>query len=187
VTRAIIIRSPGASDFSGAYTDLTGKPTLGGAAALDVGTTSGTVAAGDAAPKAHASSHSTGQPDAINPANIGAASTSHASTHASGGSDAVTLAQSQVTNLTTDLAAKLVAASNLSDLADAEAARGYLEIHSREYPVYWTGSAWPSRPTLPSGYDRVEWRSFDDAAATDPSANAEVGDLWWWASGGGPA
>jgi hypothetical protein len=32
--------------------------------------------------------------------------TAHASTHASGGSDAVTLAQSQVTNLTTDLAAK---------------------------------------------------------------------------------
>ena len=32
---------------SGAYSDLTGKPTLGGAAALDVGTTAGTVAAGD--------------------------------------------------------------------------------------------------------------------------------------------
>lgn len=34
------------------------------------------------------------------------APTAHASSHASGGSDAVTLAQSQVTNLTTDLAAK---------------------------------------------------------------------------------
>lgn len=32
---------------SGAYTDLTGRPTLGGAAALNVGTTTGTVAAGD--------------------------------------------------------------------------------------------------------------------------------------------
>lgn len=32
---------------TGAYSDLTGTPTLGGAAALDVGTTAGTVAAGD--------------------------------------------------------------------------------------------------------------------------------------------
>ena len=32
---------------SGAYTDLTGKPTLGNAASLNVGTTTGTVAAGD--------------------------------------------------------------------------------------------------------------------------------------------
>ena len=37
----------GTSSFSGAYADLTGKPTLGSAAALDVGTTTGTVAAGD--------------------------------------------------------------------------------------------------------------------------------------------
>jgi len=33
--------------FTGAYGDLSGAPTLGGAAALDVGTTAGTVAAGD--------------------------------------------------------------------------------------------------------------------------------------------
>jgi hypothetical protein len=37
--------------------------------------------------------------------------TAHASTHASGGSDAITLTQSQVTNLTTDLAAKAALAS----------------------------------------------------------------------------
>jgi hypothetical protein len=37
--------------------------------------------------------------------------TAHAATHASGGSDAITLAQSQVTNLTTDLAAKAALAS----------------------------------------------------------------------------
>lgn len=37
--------------------------------------------------------------------------TSHASTHASGGTDALTLAQSQITNLTTDLAAKAPLAS----------------------------------------------------------------------------
>lgn len=37
----------GTSSFSGSYTDLTDKPSLGDAAAMDVGTASGTVAAGD--------------------------------------------------------------------------------------------------------------------------------------------
>lgn len=37
----------GTSNFSGAYADLTGKPTLGNSAALDVGTIAGTVSAGD--------------------------------------------------------------------------------------------------------------------------------------------
>lgn len=37
----------GTSSFSGSYADLAGKPVLGVAAALDVGTTAGTVAAGD--------------------------------------------------------------------------------------------------------------------------------------------
>nr|DAL22182.1 MAG TPA_asm: hyaluronidase [Caudoviricetes sp.] len=44
----------------------------------------------------------------------------HASTHASGGSDALTLAQSQVTNLTTDLAGKAAAVHThlLADITD---------------------------------------------------------------------
>jgi len=37
----------GGAPFSGAYADLSGKPTLGSAAALNVGVTAGTVAAGD--------------------------------------------------------------------------------------------------------------------------------------------
>lgn len=37
----------GSSDFDGAYSSLTGKPTLGDAAAKDTGTAAGTVAAGD--------------------------------------------------------------------------------------------------------------------------------------------
>jgi hypothetical protein len=41
-----------------------------------------------------------------NYATVGAAPTAHAASHASGGSDPVTLAESQVTNLVTDLAAK---------------------------------------------------------------------------------
>lgn len=41
------IKSHGAAPFSGAYADLSGKPTLGDAAAKNTGTTAGTVTAGD--------------------------------------------------------------------------------------------------------------------------------------------
>lgn len=51
-----------------------------------------------------------GQTGAVSLTTTYAAKT-HASTHASGGSDAVTLAQSQITNLTTDLSAKAPLAS----------------------------------------------------------------------------
>lgn len=48
---------------------------------------------------------------------VGAAAAAHASTHASAGSDPVTLAQSQVTNLTTDLAAKQPLDADLTAIA----------------------------------------------------------------------
>jgi hypothetical protein len=44
---AAALSSALAADFSGSYTDLTNKPTLGDAAAKNVGTAAGTVAAGD--------------------------------------------------------------------------------------------------------------------------------------------
>jgi len=66
--------------FSGDYDDLTNKPTLGGAAALNVGATAGTVAAGDDSrlsdartPTTHASTHATAGSDPVTPAAIGAA------------------------------------------------------------------------------------------------------------------
>lgn len=64
--------------FDGAYSSLTGKPTL-----FDGTWTS-----------------LTGKPTTFTPS-------THATTHASAGSDPITLSESQVTNLTTDLAAKL--------------------------------------------------------------------------------
>jgi hypothetical protein len=62
---------------SGNYSDLSGLPTLGGAAALNVGTTAGTVAAGDDSrlsdartPTTHASTHAAAGSDPITPAAI---------------------------------------------------------------------------------------------------------------------
>lgn len=75
---------------------------LGDAALLDVGTTSGTVAAGD-------DSRFT---DSRTP-------TAHASSHAAAGGDPITIAQSQVTNLTTDLAGKLSTAGTAADVNPA--------------------------------------------------------------------
>ena len=64
-------------------------------------------------PATHASTHQNGGADEISVAGLsglladGQTPLTHASTHASAGSDPLTLAQSQVTSLTTDLAAKL--------------------------------------------------------------------------------
>lgn len=49
--------------------------------------------------------------DHVHPTDTSRASSTHASTHASAGSDPITIAQSQVTNLTTDLSAKAPLAS----------------------------------------------------------------------------
>lgn len=78
---------------SGAYGDLSGRPTLGTAAAKDVGTGAGTVAAGD--------------DSRLSDARTPSSTLSHASTHGTAGSDPVTLAQSQVTGLAASLSGKV--------------------------------------------------------------------------------
>ena len=71
---------------------------------------------GAGTPSAHASTHQNGGSDEISVAGLsglladGQTPITHASTHASAGSDPLTLAQSQVTSLTSDLAAKLAVA-----------------------------------------------------------------------------
>jgi hypothetical protein len=70
---------------------------LGGSATLNVGTTAGTVAAGDDSRLINSRTP-----------------TAHASSHAAAGSDPLTLAQSQVTGLTSALAAKLDANTTIT-------------------------------------------------------------------------
>lgn len=79
---------------TGAYSDLTGKPTLGTAAAKDIPAT------GDATTAQVVFGTDSRLTNARTP-------TAHAASHAAAGSDPLTLSESQITGLTTDLAAKV--------------------------------------------------------------------------------
>ena len=112
---------------SGAYSDLSGRPTLGTAAAAAVGdfdaagAAAGAVAAipadGSAAtPSLRTLGTGAAQAAAGNDARLSDARTpaAHAASHADGGSDEVTLAQSQVTGLVADLAGKVPVAQPIN-------------------------------------------------------------------------
>lgn len=120
---------------TGAYNDLSGKPTLGTAAAADTGIGASNVILGNDArltdartPVAHNHAASEVTSGTLDIARIptGATSstvaigndsrlsdartpTAHAASHAVDGGDAITIAQSQVTDLTTDLSGKAAA------------------------------------------------------------------------------
>lgn len=123
---------------SGAYSDLSGRPTLGTAAAAAVGdfdaagAAAGAVAAipadGSAAtPSLRTLGTGALQAAAGNDARLSDARTpaAHAASHADGGSDEVTLAESQVTGLTAALAGKVPTSRTVAGLdltADRSAA-----------------------------------------------------------------
>ena len=104
--------------------------------------------------------------------------TAHASSHASGGSDALTLAQSQVTNLTTDLAAKLVAASNLSDLASASTARtnlglGTMATQASSSYAALTGATFTGQVFVDGSSDQIQMRVQGHSTQTNDLFRAE--------------
>ena len=67
--------------------------------------------------------------------------TAHASTHGSGQSDAITIAESQVTNLTSDLAAKMASTQTLNGIATANATTADVAMNSHKITGLANGSA----------------------------------------------
>lgn len=166
--RTAIGAGTGSSDFDGEYSSLTGTPTLGTAAAAAVGdfaTATRTITAGagltgggdlstDRTLAVGAGTGITVNDDDIEVVygtTAGTAAegndprlsdartpTDHAASHASAGSDPVTLAQSQVANLTVDLAAKAPAAAITDSPRDA------LRVTNERRPMLVVDRAYPN-------------------------------------------
>lgn len=116
----------------------------------------------------------TGKPSTFTPV-------AHASTHASGSSDPVTLAQSQVTNLTTDLAGKL---STTGTAADSSKLGGVAAAS------YWTATSLPFNYASSTARLAGTFARANVSAGTAASPADEEGFIYGYASGstvGSPA
>lgn len=139
---------------TGAYADLSGLPTLGNSSGLDVGTTTGTVAAGDDARLS----------DDRDP-------TAHASDHAAAGGDALTgLSSSQMPNVSgSDISATTHTAAD----ADAGLVRSCTNASGCEITFPDTITAGKSGSYYRgSGAGAITWAASGDMVVTPASGNA---------------
>lgn len=165
-----------AADAAAVKTALS-LPSFGGAASLSVGTSVGTVAAGDdsritgAAQKSSNLGDLTSAYSARTNLGLGGAATLAV------GTSAGTVAAGDDSRIT----GALQAASNLSDIASASTARTNLSVSPKVlYDIYWNSgtSSW-TFPALPTGYTGYECHSEEYVDATDPLASVPNGSRWW--------
>jgi len=111
--------------------------------------------------------------------------TTHASTHASGGSDPVTLAESQITNLTADLAGKQAALGfTPEDRSSKGMASGYAPLNASSLvalsnlPVTGAGATMPTLASTPTVGNCLNWSAngVHDSGAACGGAGAALGD-----------
>lgn len=164
-----------AADAAAVKTALS-LPSFGGAASLSVGTTAGTVAAGDDSRITGAAQKSSNLGDL---ASASAARTNLALGGAATlnvGTSAGTVAAGNDSRIT----GALQAASNLSDVASASTARTNLAVNPDVlWNVYWDpGSSSWTFPALPTGYTGYRCISTSYVNATDPLASVPNGSEW---------
>ena len=112
----------------------------------------------------------------------GYATTSHASTHGSAGSDAITIAQSQVTNLTTDLSSKAATSGTLAQFASTTSSQlaGVISDETGSGSLVFSTSPILSYPTFTSMEENVNI----SATSATGTVNLDIltSSIWYFTS-----